>query len=140
MLVAAALVATAQLAWAYGTRAGHVRHHQSPRHHTQPQHNPQHFKHRDHQRRQHARPLAGIVILPVLVPRRIYYAPVPYSSYTTIYGAPPGPALSQSYAPGSVEYRYYCPDSKLYYPDVLECPSGWLAVVPGVGGPPGPPH
>jgi hypothetical protein len=27
-------------------------------------------------------------------------------------------------------YRYYCPDSAGYYPDVQTCPSEWLQVVP----------
>ncbi|HET8610331.1 MAG TPA: hypothetical protein VFM11_11375 [Burkholderiales bacterium] len=28
------------------------------------------------------------------------------------------------------DYRYYCPDSRRYFPDVTECSSGWLKVVP----------
>lgn len=28
------------------------------------------------------------------------------------------------------EYWYYCQSAQAYYPDVQECPSGWLQVVP----------
>ena len=30
--------------------------------------------------------------------------------------------------PGATQYQYYCPDSDRYYPEVLECPSGFRAV------------
>lgn len=54
-----------------------------------------------------------------------------------MYVLPPAPIAGQGYAPGPADYLYFCPDSRRYYPDVLDCPSGGLAVVPGVGGPPG---
>lgn len=51
----------------------------------------------------------------------MYYAP----GYVPPYGYPP-----------AINYQYYCPDTRLYYPETTECPSGWLKVVPGGGEPP----
>ena len=96
--------------------------------------------HRQYHHRSHVRPLPGIVVVPAIVPRFYYYAPLPYPSSPPPYGTPPATGAAQSYAPGPPEYQYFCPDSRLYYPAVLECPSGWLAVVPGVGGPPSVPR
>lgn len=59
----------------------------------------------------------------------------PYGYYAPAYVAPlvvyPLPAV-----PETEGYAYFCPDNRRYYPDVRECPSGWLAVVPGAPGPP----
>ena len=32
------------------------------------------------------------------------------------------------YPSGATEYRYYCPEFDRYYPEVLECPSGFRGV------------
>jgi hypothetical protein len=32
-------------------------------------------------------------------------------------------------APREAAYRYYCPDTRLYFPEVRECASAWLVVV-----------
>jgi hypothetical protein len=46
-----------------------------------------------------------------------------------------GPRIYYVYPPPyrdetPVHYLYYCPDTRRYYPDVTECRSGWLKVVP----------
>lgn len=50
---------------------------------------------------------------PTSGPPQIYYVYPP-----SVYDEPPA------------HYRYYCPDSRRYFPDVTECRSGWLKVVP----------
>jgi hypothetical protein len=75
-----------------------------------------------------------------------YYHPPtsePYGPHGPAPGsAPPAstePAPPAS-APTTAEFRYYCPDSNQYYPEIGTCPSRWMRVVPGaVTTPPGPP-
>ena len=58
--------------------------------------------------------------------------PYPY------YGSPPvviqqQPTAYEEQAPQQEQqqnYWYYCPESKVYYPYVKQCPGGWLKVVP----------
>lgn len=59
-----------------------------------------------------------------------YYAPPPVIEAPAV-AAPP--VVHPSNGGG---YWYFCPDSRAYYPYVLECPSQWLAVVPGAGAAP----
>jgi len=59
--------------------------------------------------------------------------------YWPIYGVPPPWMVPPAYAPGAAEIKYFCPDSRGYYPDVSECPSEWLTVVPRVASPPASP-
>jgi len=92
------------------------RHSQQPRHHVQPRHHHRHFS------------PPRIVVVPSYAPRH-YYVPAP------VYVAPPvivAPPVVPSTSSG---YWYFCPDSRTYYPYVLDCASGWLAVVPGAAGP-----
>jgi len=84
-----------------------------------------------------------------------YYGGYPYySSYPYYAGYPyyysdepvyePGPSTyiqrdmnrgtSSSGAPvGEGQYSYYCPDPAGYYPQLQNCPKGWLKVVPDAG-------
>ena len=77
-----------------------------------------------------------------------YYPPDPgYVEQPQSYAPPPPPP---SYAtqpqprgqPGQysveqgIQYRYLCLDTRKFYPDTRECPSGWLTVMPGGGNPP----
>ena len=91
----------------------------------------------------------------------VYYAPAPYYPPTSYYEAPgsyaapasyyPAPAYSEPPPPPAqapvppagpysaeqaLSYRYYCPDVRLYYPEIKECPAGWLTVLPGSRRPP----
>ena len=59
----------------------------------------------------------------------------PYGYYAPAYVAPLV-VYPVSEVSGTEGYAYFCPDNLRYYPDVRECPSGWLAVVPGAPGPP----
>ena len=43
--------------------------------------------------------------------------------------APPVPA-PQVYVEKAPRYRYYCPESGGYYPDIPRCPKGWMKVIP----------
>ena len=51
--------------------------------------------------------------------------------------APPPPPPSGQAQPGpysmeeATQYRYLCLDTRKFYPDTKECPSGWLTVLPG---------
>jgi hypothetical protein len=97
------------------------------RHNSSSSHQHHHVQPQRHHHHSHA---PRIVVVPSYAPRRYYYVPAP------VYIAPPvvvAPLVLPSMSSG---YWYFCPDSRAYYPYVLECPSGWLAVVPGAGGPP----
>jgi len=67
-----------------------------------------------------------------------YYYPYPYYPYYPYY--PPayydGSAYSEppTYVEQGDQIRYYCPDYRDYYPNVPDCPSQWLQVVPGPSG------
>ena len=119
LLLATALTAAGQDAWARGRASGGRHHHYSH----------QHF---------HGHSVSGFVGFSVFAPWYPwpYYGPLPYWYYPPAYGVPP-PA-GRSYPPGAFGYWYFCPDNKRYYPEVTECPSEWLAVVPRVGSPPPP--
>lgn len=77
-----------------------------------------------------------------------YYPPEPpaYAEQPQAYAPPPPPASStQQPAPAQpgpysmeqgIQYRYLCLDTRRFYPDTKECPSGWLTVLPGGGNPP----
>ena len=83
-----------------------------------------------------------------------YYGYPYYSSYPYYAGYPyyysdepvyePGPSTyiqrdmnrgtPSSGAPvGESQYSYYCPDPAGYYPQLQNCPKGWLKVVPDAG-------
>lgn len=47
----------------------------------------------------------------------------------------PAPARSPEYSSRPPEYSYYCTDPAGYYPQISNCPRGWLKVVPNNGGP-----
>ena len=75
-------------------------------------------------------------------PPASYYEP-PQTQYPPSSGneaRAPGTATQTPVGPYSVEqglnYRYFCPDTRQYYPEVKECASGWLTVVPNAGRPP----
>src|SRR6185295_11882554 len=89
----------------------------SHRPHVQPHHHHHHFS------------PPRVVVVPSYAPRRYYYAAPVYVSPPVVVAQPLLPSMNSG-------YWYFCPDSRAYYPYVLECPSGWLAVVPGAGGPP----
>ena len=90
-----------------------------------------------------------VIASPVYYSPPVYYAPPMYSApstYSPDYGSTPSYSSPPSYAdsesnyaeqpPSSgqgIEYRYFCPDTKLYYPEASECPSGWMKVVPDSG-------
>ncbi|MDZ4801112.1 MAG: hypothetical protein SGI92_23385 [Bryobacteraceae bacterium] len=77
--------------------------------------------------------------LPILPPS-YYTVPAP-----GFYSPPPAPRPVHPVAPGfrygypahvipapvprEESYRYYCPDSRQYYPVAASCPSAWLKVV-----------
>jgi hypothetical protein len=63
----------------------------------------------------------------------------PHTHYAPVYAAPLV-VYPSSDAPDTQGYAYFCPDSRRYYPDVDECPSAWLAVVPDAPGLPGASH
>ena len=77
-----------------------------------------------------------------------YYASYPYyAGYQSYYPdepvyAQPGPStyiqrdMSSGAQGGEGQYSYYCPDPAGYYPQLQNCPKGWLKVVPE--GSPGP--
>lgn len=62
-------------------------------------------------------------------PYRAGFGPV-YEATTPVYVNPlPMPSYGSS-------FRYYCPASAAYYPDVSECRASWLKVIPDEGVPP----
>lgn len=100
-------------------------------------------------------PIAGvrpgpIVVRPGFPPRRVivgggavivaapyfWYPPYPYA-YPYPYVAPAygGSAYEETpqYIEQGSQIRYYCPDYQDYYPNVQNCPSQWMQVVPDTG-------
>ena len=61
-------------------------------------------------------------------------APYPYYYYPPAYYPPPAYEEPPTYVEQGDDVRYYCPDYRDYYPNVPNCPSPWLQVVPGAGG------
>ena len=65
-----------------------------------------------------------------------YYAAYPYSYSDELIYVEPGPSTyiqrDMNSAPQGSEgqYSYYCPDPAGYYPQLQNCPKGWLKVVP----------
>ena len=65
-----------------------------------------------------------------------YYAGVDYGYERTTLARPAAsgwnwaPVGSVAMLAGRGEVRYYCPDTRSYYPQVEICPSPWLKVVP----------
>ena len=91
-------------------------------------------------------PYVPYVAAPYYPPSPAYYpatppAPVTYIEQPQEYAPlPPAQPMATPTGPYSVEqgvqYRYFCPDTRRYYPDAKECASGWLTVLPGGGRPP----
>jgi hypothetical protein len=77
----------------------------------------------------------GAVI--VAAPYYYWYPPYPYS-YPYPYVAPAYGGSAYEDTPqyieqGSSQIRYYCPDYQDYYPNVQNCPSPWMQVIPDTG-------
>ncbi len=53
-----------------------------------------------------------------------------YDPYTGQFRPLPGTAVPGATVPGATSY-YYCYSPLGYYPDVQQCPSGWVAIPPG---------
>jgi hypothetical protein len=67
-----------------------------------------------------------------------WWPPYPYPYYPYAY-VPPGyggPAYTEepTYIEQQGQVYYYCPDYQDYYPNVPNCPSPWVQVVPGASG------
>ena len=58
------------------------------------------------------------------LPRGGSYPPPPSSGSAP--ASPRGPYAAQD----ALRYRFYCPDTRKYYPDVNKCSSAWLRVIP----------
>jgi len=70
-----------------------------------------------------------------------YYS-YPYYSYP-YYGGPPAVVqqdpqvyIQQSEPQPQTNYWYYCQNPQGYYPQVPQCPGGWMTVVPPTNAPP----
>jgi hypothetical protein len=88
------------------------------------------FADRDHHRHHHGghshlgiyfgAPLYVPMYPPVYVPPRVIVVP------------PPQPPVYIEQAPvyNGDQYWYYCQQANAYYPQVIDCPSGWIRVPP----------
>jgi hypothetical protein len=65
--------------------------------------------------------ILGTTLFPPLVDPFFFDPPV-------VYEAPPVEYIEAAPAPASPGVWYYCPEPKAYYPDVTECPGGWVSV------------
>jgi len=119
LALAAGLGLVAEEAFADRSRHNSSSAHQHRQHQPRAQHQhrerPHHLHPHRYHHHHHVRP--RIAIVPAFP--GYYYAPAP-----VIVAPPVLPSMDSG-------YWYFCPDSRAYYPYVLECPSGWLAVVPG---------
>lgn len=57
---------------------------------------------------------------PVYMPPRVIVVPAPQAP---VY-------IEQAPAPGSNQYWYFCQQANAYYPQVSDCPGGWISVPP----------
>lgn len=58
----------------------------------------------------------------------IYPYPNPYTPPVVVVTPPANAAAPATPAPPAVQYWYYCPSSKSYFPYVSSCPEGWTQV------------
>jgi hypothetical protein len=69
-------------------------------------------------------------------PSPYYYPPYYYSPAVAVVPSSPPTYVEQGSAQAAPEpsqasqYWYYCPESKIYYPYIKQCPGGWQRVVP----------
>ena len=77
----------------------------------------------------HRRVIVGSTIFIGAVGYPYYYSPAPVYAAPPAYADEPVTYIEQSPAAGG-QVLYYCPDSRAYYPNVTTCPSPWLKVVP----------
>ena len=96
---------------------------------------------------------APVPYYPPVAPAYTYAQPPTtsyYSEPSQVYSPPPVGSAAPEQAPASspaptgpyaveqaINYRFFCPDVRLYYPEIKECPAGWLTVLPGNRKPPG---
>ena len=86
----------------------------------------------------HWRPIVGGAVVigapffyPYYYPYYPYYYPPAYPE-APVYSEPPTYIEQGS----NIQFQYYCPDYRDYYPNVASCPSPWMQVVPGGAGAP----
>jgi hypothetical protein len=97
-------------------------------------HGHRHFRGHGHGSHFHGRVFIGP---PVFVGPRFYasppYYPYPYGPYYYRYAQPPvvvtPPPTTYIQRPAEA-YWYYCQDPAGYYPQVGQCPGGWIQVAP----------
>jgi hypothetical protein len=93
-----------------------------------------HYGHYDHG--WHGRPFIGGVFFGTPLFARPWYAappivvgpPVVYAPPAVVV-TPPPPVYAQPPAPAEA-YWFYCREARAYYPQVQQCPSGWVQVAP----------
>ena len=129
--VAAGFGPVAEEAFADRGRRSHssAQQHRPHHHQARPQyhHRPNHARPHSHHHHRHWRS-PGIVVAPAF--GAYYYAPGYFYSPPLV-ETPPVVATPPAVHPSNGDgYWYFCPDSRAYYPYVLECPSQWMRVVP----------
>ena len=76
----------------------------------------------------YVRPYPRYVYVPIATyPSYSYYSPPPPVTYIEQPQAYPDPG----YAPGASSTRFFCPELRRFYPEVRQCPGGWMQVLPG---------
>ena len=68
---------------------------------------------------------------PWVAPPPYYYpAPVYYPPRVIVVPPPQPPVYIEQSPPDASNYWYYCQQSGAYYPQVQQCPAGWIRVPP----------
>lgn len=74
----------------------------------------------------------GVYIGAPWYPSWYYYPPPVYypPRVIVVQPSPPPVYVEQAPAPAANQYWYFCQQSNAYYPQVSDCPAGWIRVPP----------
>jgi hypothetical protein len=72
----------------------------------------------------------GVLVAPVFLGPLWWDYPYYNTAAPVVVEQQPVEYISPESQPAEANYRYYCKESEAYYPNVRECPDGWLRVVP----------
>jgi hypothetical protein len=74
----------------------------------------------------------GGPVYPWYYPPPVYYPPPAFypPRVIVVQPSPPPVYIEQAPAPASSQYWYFCQQANAYYPQVPDCPAGWIRVPP----------
>lgn len=128
--VAAGFGAVAEEAFADRGRRNHSSAQQHRPHHHQARPHHHHARPHHHHHGHHHRWRSPAIVVAPAFGAGYFYSPGYYYAPPPVIEAPSVAAPPAVHPSNGGGYWYFCPDSRAYYPYVLECPSPWMRVVP----------